>query len=328
MQSERPRAVGLPSGPGPRSRARSAGPGGRSRREASSRPERDNERDTPSSSRPARGQRPVAERSRRSEDSSSASSSASGSSLFDRMKTGAASYASSFTSVEDEEDKSYNEDRGRSQRNRNRYQAQGRSGTNQRNQSPEEETEAAASTAAAEGYGGAIWTRVATAASGLTVSVSKAWATNVATYAGEETPPGQESRLTRAMKAYHLEKARDPSDLPPWLFEEHERRAGRVVVKEKENREKQPIEKPIPKSSPRGLRDIYDSAAVPGAINQSSGDVRPVKKTGTDRLRALREARMPNGASATPEPTSVGSSARAVPQRVGLPVGPGRVRRV
>jgi hypothetical protein len=26
----------------------------------------------------------------------------------------------------------------------------------------------------------------------------------------------------RAMKAYHIEKAHDPIDLPPWLFKEHE----------------------------------------------------------------------------------------------------------
>ena len=33
------------------------------------------------------------------------------------------------------------------------------------------------------------------------------------------TPPGEESRLTRALKAYHIDKARDPADLPEWLFE-------------------------------------------------------------------------------------------------------------
>lgn len=45
------------------------------------------------------------------------------------------------------------------------------------------------------------------------------------------TPPGQESRLTRALKEYHIAKARRPSDLPGWLFEERERKAtGRLRV--------------------------------------------------------------------------------------------------
>src|SRR5258706_16364529 len=39
-----------------------------------------------------------------------------------------------------------------------------------------------------------------------------------------ETPPGGETRLTRALKAYYIERARAPADLPPWFFEEHERR--------------------------------------------------------------------------------------------------------
>jgi len=73
------------------------------------------------------------------------------------------------------------------------------------------------------GYGLSLWSRVATAASTLTLNVSKAWASNIAVYSGELTPPGEESRLTRAMKAYHIDKARDPADLPAWLFEEHER---------------------------------------------------------------------------------------------------------
>ncbi|KAG5727684.1 hypothetical protein E4T56_gene12246 [Termitomyces sp. T112] len=73
------------------------------------------------------------------------------------------------------------------------------------------------------GTGEAIWSRVATVASNLTVSVSKAWAANLTTFVGEETPAGQESRLTRAMKAYHLEKSRDPTDLPTWLFDGSER---------------------------------------------------------------------------------------------------------
>ncbi|KAF9264716.1 hypothetical protein L218DRAFT_957921 [Marasmius fiardii PR-910] len=39
--------------------------------------------------------------------------------------------------------------------------------------------------ATADGYGWTIWSRVATAAGSLTVNVSKAWASNIVTYAGE-----------------------------------------------------------------------------------------------------------------------------------------------
>jgi len=38
-----------------------------------------------------------------------------------------------------------------------------------------------------------------------------------------ENSPGHGSHLVRVMKAYHLAKARHPSDLPDWLFDERER---------------------------------------------------------------------------------------------------------
>jgi len=83
----------------------------------------------------------------------------------------------------------------------------------------------------ADGLGLTLWNRVATAAGNLTVSVSKAIETNIVSYTGEVTPAGQESRLTRAMKEYHISKARDPSELPEWLFEERDRGAlGRLRI--------------------------------------------------------------------------------------------------
>ncbi|KAI0336454.1 hypothetical protein GY45DRAFT_1238323 [Cubamyces sp. BRFM 1775] len=87
----------------------------------------------------------------------------------------------------------------------------------------EAESEEKGSGKPAAGHGSSLWTSITSVASNLTISVSKAWSTNVATYSGEETPVGGESRLTRAMKAYHISKARDPSDLPEWLFDERER---------------------------------------------------------------------------------------------------------
>src|ERR1700749_1564032 len=84
-----------------------------------------------------------------------------------------------------------------------------------------------------------------------------------------ETPPGGESQLTRAMKAYHLEKARDPSDLPEWLFGEHERRPYRrlrFIDQQKDDyhdNHEDVSESKVPTPGIRGLRDIYNSAAVP-----------------------------------------------------------------
>ena len=75
----------------------------------------------------------------------------------------------------------------------------------------------------AGGYTSWIGGYVASAAKTLTVNATKAWTTHMTTYDGEETPIGQESRLTRAMRAYHLGKARETSDLPTWLFGESER---------------------------------------------------------------------------------------------------------
>ncbi|KAK0459686.1 uncharacterized protein EV420DRAFT_1268567, partial [Desarmillaria tabescens] len=173
------------------------------------------------------------------------------------------------------------------------------------------------------GDGATIWSRVATAASTLTVSVSKAWATNVTTMSGEETPPGQESRLTRAMKAYHIEKARDPSDLPAWLFDEHERtplsRYDRYEVAEN------PITE-LPR--PRGLRDIYDAATVtPPAPSRFERTYRPnyaddyPPSKATDRLKALRDAKRSavNPRANRDPPIDHYISQR---DRIGLPSGP------
>ncbi|KAI9459471.1 hypothetical protein BJY52DRAFT_369834 [Lactarius psammicola] len=156
-------------------------------------------------------------------------------------------------------------------------------------------------------YGLSLWSRVATAANTLTVSVSKAWATNITAHSGEQTPPGEESRLTRAMKAYHLEKARDPTDLPPWLFEEHERRPlGRPSAStwQPEASEPSGYESRDDTAPPRGrgLRDIYDAAAAATSTpprkerrEMSRGRQDDVgashSSKANDRLKALRDAK-------------------------------------
>lgn len=220
------------------------------------------------------------------------------------------------------------------------------------------------------GDGYAIWSRVAGVASTLTVSVSKAWASNIATYSGEgmcmsycssqcqqrdssETPPGQESRLARAMKAYHIEKARDPTDLPSWLFSEQERRApankshtpahlGNDGYEDTERSSSEP-----PRS--KGLRDIYADAAAATSPPRTRADRPPNRfadeapqpSKATDRLRAMRDAkRGVNSTNTAPildqpavasdnlsrgsDPGDGATSRDRRAPRVGLPSGPMR----
>jgi hypothetical protein len=161
-----------------------------------------------------------------------------------------------------------------------------------------------------------------------------------------ETPPGEESRLKRAMKAYHIEKARDPSDLPEWLFEEHERRPiGRSQFASRQNSQDDDYEGPTPAPRSRGLRDIYDAAAAPPTRPSGSSDrptpnrfadepVAPSKAT--NRLKAMRDAKRQNSRFDDDPPLTtssdsdkqdrrgaVGVPERKTPPRVGLPSGPG-----
>jgi hypothetical protein len=124
-----------------------------------------------------------------------------------------------------------------------------------------------------------------------------------------ETPPGEESRLTRAMKAYHLAKARDLTDLPPWLFEEYERLPlGRSSARAWQQEASEPgIYEPHDDNAPprgRGLRDIYDAAAATTSTPTPSRRERREMSRGrqddvdvgysskaNDRLKALRDAK-------------------------------------
>jgi len=256
-------------------------------------------------------------RSESSTNRSSDSTTSSASSFLDRMK----GYASSRTSLEDAEPPKPST---RSMRNRP-----------SRAETPPPEDDA--------GDGYTLWSRVASAASSLTVNVGKAWASNITTFAGEETPVGQESRLTRAMKAYHLDKARDPSDLPPWLFDENERRrpAAEPTRSRRRHDDYDDVDKPMSQAeaapATRGLRDIYDAAAstssrvdrsMRGARSYADDDS-PQPSKATDRLKALRDAKR---SAVNPgvvkevkeEPRADRERARAPEsrRRVGLPSGP------
>jgi len=182
------------------------------------------------------------------------------------------------------------------------------------------------------------------AASSLTVNVGKAWASNVSTFSGEETPPGQESRLTRAMKAYHIEKARDPSDLPAWLFDEKERRRPEPEQSRSSRRRNDDYDddevddRRRPRAEPpqsRGLRDIYDAAAAnskptsydrSGRGARSYADDTPAQPSrAADRLKALRDAKRSaaNPGVGRDEERAKEPPREAEPRRrVGLPSGP------
>jgi hypothetical protein len=207
---------------------------------------------------------------------------------------------------------------------------------------------------AMEESGSTLWNGFVNVASSLTVNVSKAWASNVNTQDGEETPAGQESRLTRAMKAYHLEKAKDPSELPHWLFNERERgvkgstrgRTGNDDIRA--DTPEIPEAPPITQSS--GLRAIYASA-VPADGQRSRryettryGDDGITPSKAANRLRAMREPKhgrinateetalakerplVSDGNSDGKPPIGNLDAPNRVP-RVGLPSGPMRGRR-
>jgi len=163
----------------------------------------------------------------------------------------------------------------------------------------------------------------------------------MSSYIRAVTPIGEESRLTKAMKAYHLAKARSPSDLPAWLFEEHERGVSsrswaRSSADDYEDRfrpdreqEREREREPPPRRG--GLRDIYDSAA---ASSRPAARTAPVSEgsgsRATDRLRQIREAKRSAVQTSTPSP-DIGLSnppmaARRAPPaaRGGLPSRPRR----
>ncbi|KAJ7632577.1 hypothetical protein FB45DRAFT_912820 [Roridomyces roridus] len=340
MSSRSRTAGGLPSGPGPRARSvtrtrdaerteRYDSDGERSSRPSRQiRPQKSTTSINQSRSR-SQAQAPPMPSSRTSYDRSesrtgtnrsSDSTTASGSSFFERMKQ-TAGYASTRTSFEEDEDEP-EKPPPRSMRNR----------PSGRDSSPPPES----------GYGYTLWSKVASAASTLTVNVGKA-ASNITTFAGEETPVGQESRLCRAMKAYHLEKARDPSDLPVWLFDEKERRRPapeptrtRTRASRKDNYEDdeyEVVDKARAEPPPsRGLRDIYDAAAskqsaaaAPARSTRSHVDDMPQPSRATDRLKALRDAkRMGNSRDEDRGPPVREAESAPAPRRVGLPSGPSR----
>jgi hypothetical protein len=108
------------------------------------------------------------------------------------------------------------------------------------------------------------------------------------------------------MKAYHIQQARDPTDLPPWLFDEHERRPLGLSTTSGRYRERPGYgnhESSETFASPRrrGLPEVYDTAATPPSFSSPQemrrlpgvqpDDVSASPPKANDRLRALRDAK-------------------------------------
>jgi len=173
---------------------------------------------------------------------------------------------------------------------------------------PDAETSPTSAGGSPDGLRSALWNRVAAAAGNLKVNVSKALGASLTHDAGEETPAGQESRLTRAMKAYHVEKARDAKDLPDWLFEGRDRE---VIARLRGNSTSMPeqksevaIERPATASpAPALQRDaplVRDSSRPPSAWSpahsraSSASSVQSVHATvpSRDAMHRLKELRV------------------------------------
>ncbi|QRW27200.1 Sly1 vesicle trafficking Sec1-like protein [Rhizoctonia solani] len=71
-----------------------------------------------------------------------------------------------------------------------------------------------------------LWSRMAAVAGGLSVNVGKAWEAKE-DLPEPDTPPGQDSRITTALKKHYIKQASDPRQLPSWLFSDIERQVGR-----------------------------------------------------------------------------------------------------
>jgi hypothetical protein len=159
------------------------------------------------------------------------------------------------------------------------------------------------------------------------------------------------------MKAYHLDRARSPTDLPAWLFDEHERGAAPRSWSASKS---EPVEyedrfraDPEPRQR-SGLRDIYDRAAASSSSLPSASRRAPAGQSeaggdggsrAANRLKAIREAKRsalqtrsePELPPAEDRRRDVNTSrdrypseqpgTRTPPARVGLPAGPGRIRR-
>ncbi|KAH8117466.1 hypothetical protein DFH11DRAFT_1504238 [Phellopilus nigrolimitatus] len=245
-------------------------------------------RTTPSNAvRPAHS-RPPASRESVISDSSVSSS---GSSFMDRMRQRYPDSSSSQTSLELEQDSP--KDHKESQRQLRGKWTDG--GDAYRDTEQTSKTEQDPALTSYVSYGSSIWNRITTATSSLAWSGSST--------SGAVTLNG-DSEVTRVLKAYYLNSARDRSDLPDWLFDEHERGVvkGSQDIRRDEDHVATTSQDRVAATRGKGLRDIYDEAAASVSTSRSSrrpaddtsstvGSEVPGASKATNRLKALRDAK-------------------------------------
>jgi len=145
--------------------------------------------------------------------------------------------------------------------------------------------------------GSLLWSRVVAATGSLSINVAKAWAGDQVEEV--ETPTGQESRITLALKKYHLARVNSPSELPDWLFSDIER--GIVRGRASSHSRTPPAESlksfDIPPVRTRA-RHVHEHEPVPPlpAVQQRSrwddddaGSRAPTRAA--SRLKAMRETK-------------------------------------
>jgi len=137
---------------------------------------------------------------------------------------------------------------------------------------------------------GYVWSRVTEVANVLTQEVTKVWATGLGN--DEEG----ESHLINVMRAYHLSKARTPSELPEWLFSERERGQGGLLRLDPRNEGSKVKAEPIQPAERRNRPEMtyQDDTSHLGTQSKSIRTAMPLGQanvSGADRLKQMRSLR-------------------------------------
>ncbi|ELU44521.1 SLY1 protein [Rhizoctonia solani AG-1 IA] len=177
-----------------------------------------------------------------------------------------------------------------------------------------------------------LWSRMAAVAGGLT-----------------DTPPGQDSRITTALKKHYIKQVSDPRQLPSWLFSDIERQVGRSHARREPESDDVQYEKGssiLPHESTAPVRSharhegayMSPQPAPPREPTRARtfDDEAPAPTRAATRLRALRDAKrgpiVQREARAPTPPLVTESQPETYPvasppprPRIGLPPRPGRI---
>ncbi|CAE6432602.1 unnamed protein product [Rhizoctonia solani] len=148
-----------------------------------------------------------------------------------------------------------------------------------------------------------LWSRMAAVAGGLSVNVRKTLETKD-DLPEPDTPPGQDSRITMALKKHYIKQVSDPRQLPSWLFSDIERQVGRSYSRREpkstddQNEINSPpsaYDSPAPVHSRARHDDAYISSQPTSRREQMKvatyDDEAPIPTRAATRLRAMRDAK-------------------------------------